>query len=625
MSEVSRTTAQLRTAPELNQAGRTTVLATALGHAIPALEFGLGHESPLPARLQVLRRRLEHEHLQIAVLGQFKRGKSTFINALLGAPVLPAGVIPLTAVPTFIAWRVEPLVLVRFKDGTPSKEFAVHEPDDIRNVLFRFVAEEANPENRLGVEHVDLFYPADILADRTVIIDTPGVGSTLRHNTEAALQVLPECDAAFFVVSADPPITEVELEYLRRLKSKTVRIFFILNKADYLRPDEQRTVVEFLQKVLSEQSLLDADERIFCVSARDGLEAKQTDNGRALESSGIATLEDHLVRELATRKIRWLEDAVRTKALDVLSQASAELDLRVRALNMPIEELAAKSRAFQEALHSIEEQRRVTRDLLAGDHRRLRDALDSRIHELRKEASTKLVRVIDASLKDLAPTAWEGATQHALSVAIEDEFEAAREPLVNVFATDAGAVLLDCQNRIEVLAEDVRRTAAEIFDVALGSNLEQESFELGEDPYWVTEGTYPSLILNPSRLFDRLLPAWLRRARLSARMIRQADELVVRNAENLRWAILRGLDETFRRATARLEERLDETIRITRDVIRDALDRRNDQSFAVQPELDRLAGTTASLAALREELQGDQFAGPDLSPNFHPAMSRVPG
>ena len=292
----------------------------------------------------------------------------------------------------------QPLVVVLFKGGAPNEEFAVQTAGEIRNVLFRFVAEEANPENRLGVERVELFYPADILADGTVIIDTPGVGSTLRHNTEAALQVLPESDAAFFVVSADPPITELELEYLRRLKSKTTRVFFILNKADYLRPNEQRSVVEFLQKVLSEKSLIDADGRIFCISARDGLDAKRSGNNQALENSGIAALEDHLVRVLASEKNRWLEDAVRSKAADFLAQASAELGLRVRALNMPIEELAAKSEAFQDALRSIEEQRRITRDLLTGDHRRLREALGSRISGLRKEIAAKLARVIDASL-----------------------------------------------------------------------------------------------------------------------------------------------------------------------------------------------------------------------------------
>ena len=116
-----------------------------------------GPNLPLLARLRILHGRLEHERLQLAVLGQFKRGKSTFINALLGADVLPTGVIPLTAIATFIAWGHEPLVIVHFKGDEPSGEFAAQAPDAIRDVLFRFVAEEANPENRFGVERVELF------------------------------------------------------------------------------------------------------------------------------------------------------------------------------------------------------------------------------------------------------------------------------------------------------------------------------------------------------------------------------------------------------------------------------------------------------------------------------------
>jgi predicted GTPase len=346
MNEASYMAAPERSVPRSSDE-RPDGLAATLGRMKPMLETAIGAESPLVVRLEVLRQRLERERLQLAVLGQFKRGKSTFINALLGADVLPTGVIALTAVATFVAWRRESLVVVRFQDQVRTEQFAVQTPDEIRDVLFRFVAEEANPENKLGVERVELFYPSDILSDGTVIIDSPGVGSTLRHNTEAALRMLPECDAAFFVVSADPPITEVELEYLRRLKSKTSPVFFVLNKADYLRPDDQRSVAEFLKKVLTEKSLIDAEGHIFCISARDGLDAKREGNNQALEMSGIAALEDHLVHALAREKNRWLEDAVRSKAVDILARSSAELDLRARALDMPIEELAAKSEAFR--------------------------------------------------------------------------------------------------------------------------------------------------------------------------------------------------------------------------------------------------------------------------------------
>ena len=167
-----------------DNAGAAPSLAAKLDKASVVLERCLGADSPLAARLRSLRDQLRHNRLQLAVLGQFKRGKSSFINALLGAPLLPIAVVPLTAVPIFISWGPKPLVRVRFKDGR-AEELSTDDPDAIREFLFRFVAEEANPENRLGVDRVELFYPASILTGGTALIDTPGVGSTFRHNTRS--------------------------------------------------------------------------------------------------------------------------------------------------------------------------------------------------------------------------------------------------------------------------------------------------------------------------------------------------------------------------------------------------------------------------------------------------------
>jgi ribosome biogenesis GTPase A len=65
---------------------------------------GLRPNHPRGARVTALKARLGHGQFHLAIVGQFKRGKSTVVNALLGAAVLPTGVIPLTAVPTFIRW-----------------------------------------------------------------------------------------------------------------------------------------------------------------------------------------------------------------------------------------------------------------------------------------------------------------------------------------------------------------------------------------------------------------------------------------------------------------------------------------------------------------------------------------
>ncbi len=597
--KVDRTTDTTALSPR--ESGFGSDVLNVLERAGSLLASAVGADSPLRIRLLALTDRLRHERLQIAVLGQFKRGKSTFVNALLGAPLLPTAVVPLTAIATFIAWREQPLVIVRFMGAKPPQEFAVNRADDIRDVLFRFVTEEANPKNELGVERVELFYPAAILADGTVLIDTPGIGSTLAHNTEAALRLLAECDASLFVVSADPPITEVELGYLRRLKPKTGRTFFVVNKIDYLTGDEQRTVVDFLRKVLTGESFIDPGAPIFGISARLGLAAKQEQNREALERSGITEIEDHLVHYLATEKTRSLQEAVRRKAADIVAQAGGEIELSAKALKMPLQQLEQKSSDFAQTLRSIEAQRLTIGDLLAGDRRRLVGDLEAQIQGLRESALSRLTQVIDEGLAH-AETAWEEKVKSTVSAAIEQIFGDANERFIEAFSRQAGDILAGHRRRIDALVDDVRRTAAEMFDVVFAPEGEPEAFRLRQEPYWVTERIASTLIPDFGRLIDRALPAALQRRRRRTRIIAETNELIIRNAESLRWAILRGLDETFRAAAMQMEERLGDALTATRGVIEDALARRRDRSFATEPALDRLHRSLQALAAIRDAL-----------------------
>jgi GTP-binding protein EngB required for normal cell division len=582
-------------------------LAANLDRAAQVLKDSVPGNSSLVSRFDLLRERLQHSHIHLAVLGQFKRGKSSFINALLGVPLLPIAVVPLTAVPIFISWRLAGLARVNFKDARPAEDCSTDDPDALRKFLHHFVAEEANPENRLGVDRVDLLYPAPMLADGTVLIDTPGVGSTFRHNTEAALRVLPECDAVLFVVSADPPITEAELEYLRHFESKAAKIIFLLNKIDYLQSEERARVAEFLQHVLEQNRLWPADARIFCVSARDGLEAKQRGNLTAIRSSGMAEVEAYLTGHLAAEKTRLLEHAIRGKARDILSQAAADVSLRRRALEMPLEELALKSREFEQALASIEEQRKTTRDLLTGEQRRARD-LERRIEMLRGDASRKLAAAIEGSIA-VEPDAWGSSGQELISGKISEIFEDARHEFATTFAKTVDSVLSAHQARIDAMIASVRRTAAEIFDIPLRQHFEQASFEFGEEPYWVTENVAASLIPDSSRLIDQFLTKSQRMRRARARVIQATNELLVRNAENLRWAVLRGIEETFRRASAQFEERLDDAIEATKGVIQEGLARKRDRSFAAASELDELGRANDLLAALQEEFSNAETDG----------------
>jgi GTPase Era involved in 16S rRNA processing len=246
-------------------------------------------------KLSRLQARLEEGLLRVAVLGQFKRGKSMLLNALLGVPLLPVGVTPVTAIPTFIKAGPKTTARITFKDGKES--LLISAEAEIPAILDQHISETENPRNRLGVESVELEVRSKFLDQGIVLVDTPGVGSTFLHNTQAAEAILTECDVAVLVVSTDPPITEAEVSYLGKVQELIPKIFFALNKVDLLDFREMGIAEHFLANVLKEQPTIAPPVRIYCISARQGLQAKQDKDPQALAASGIQHLEKVLAEE----------------------------------------------------------------------------------------------------------------------------------------------------------------------------------------------------------------------------------------------------------------------------------------------------------------------------------------
>jgi len=111
-------------------------------------------------KLSVLKDRLMDERFHLAVLGQFKRGKSTLLNALISEPILPVSVIPLTAVPTFIHFGTVPTIRVKYNEKQRVEEFTGASTSDRTAFLVKYVTEGGNPKNRLGVTEVEVVSPA---------------------------------------------------------------------------------------------------------------------------------------------------------------------------------------------------------------------------------------------------------------------------------------------------------------------------------------------------------------------------------------------------------------------------------------------------------------------------------
>lgn len=190
-------------------------LSAILSSAVASIHnLGAGYD-PITKRLVELYDRPAKGRFHLAVLGQFKCGKNTLLNALLGGKILPTAVVSLTSVPTFIRPGEKRVARVYFQQRNDPQQLEAKAPAQLRDFLTGYVTETSNPNNELDVSLVEVFHPSPLLSRGVVLLDTTGIGSTLRHNTEATLNFLPQCDAALFLVSADPPITQVELEDLK--------------------------------------------------------------------------------------------------------------------------------------------------------------------------------------------------------------------------------------------------------------------------------------------------------------------------------------------------------------------------------------------------------------------------
>jgi len=561
--------------------------------------FGVEFEADR-GRLDGLRQRLREERCYLAVLGQFKRGKSTLINALLGEEVLPTSVVPLTSIPTFLHGGEQLAARVQFDNDRAEERFAGLDAGALAQFLARFVTENANPHNRLGVRLVEVTYPSPLLRQGVELIDTPGIGSTFRHNTEATVNFLPQCDASLFVVSADPPITEVEVEFLKLVRHKLARVFFIFNKVDYLDTDECRVAVAFLQQVLCEQVGFASPPPIFCTSARQGLAARRNKDSSAWQHSGMADVEQQIVNFLRTEKTEVLKRALSRQAGDILADVHRRLELTLRSLQMPLAELDERIRLFEESLIKIEEQRIVLMDRLCRDEERLAGSVRRHADPLLPKSLKFLQGVVQACQVQQGSKWSEEPTREALADAIPGFFEREFGTAHQLCEQELCEALLPHRRRVDELIASVHHLVERLFEVPSEPQQQETTLARAEQPYWRTHKWAIKFGSIPESWIDRIVPRRMRDARIRRRITAQVEYLVTRNVGELHCSILENLKQSVQGFRDMFNYRLQQAIEATRRTLDAARRWRTEDSATVAPEIARLKSSVADIQALRE-------------------------
>ncbi len=407
----------------------------------------------LASRLQQeLVDKLEEDRFHLVVVGEFNHGKTAFVNALLGEPLLPVGVTPTTAVIHHVTYAPEPTARLVREDGN---EEAI-EVGDIAHYAVRPErpaddddGDEAQPAEP-PVRYLEVGYPAELLRQRIVLVDTPGVNDLCLQRADITYQYIPQADAVLFILDAGQPLKESERLFLKEklIGQSRDKIIFIVAKVDIWSDEERQEALAYIREELGR---LVQRPLLFPVSPEWALDGKAA-------QSGMPELVSHLSAFLAEERGRILLDNAIGEGLETTGALSRAIDARRRAMQMSVAELGQRIERIEEDLanqaQSLAERRASIREDIAAirawarrDLDRFCDDVIAELPSIIEGAEVADIKVHLGGFLETAFVHWaeketqeiaralEQVAERAVALMREDAFQAAKR-LSDVVGTD---------------------------------------------------------------------------------------------------------------------------------------------------------------------------------------------
>jgi GTPase SAR1 family protein len=509
------------------------------------------------AALADLEDRVKKGVFHLLVVGQFKRGKTCLLNALLGVNLLPVSVIPLTSIVTILTYGEELNVEVSFLDGHLESVDPEH--------LAEFVTEGGNPRNVKGIREVSISYPSPYLKDGVRLIDTPGVGSVYRHNTDVAYQYLPKADAALFLLSVEQPASQAELDFLKDVRRYSGKIFFLLNKIDILSESEIGESLDFAAGVLRETLMTDV--RVYPISAKKALEAKMEGAEEGLSRSLLPVFTEVLEGFLLNEKGKVLLLSVTGHLLRLASQMQLERELELKSVAMPLRELEDKIALFELKKREMVQEKDRLDILLDGEVRKVIDGcLDPELETFKTAFLSRMSERFDAFFEDNRERPLKELDKALAEFAVEEVQQAFRVWTVQLEERLSNALDKTCQDlavKVNDIVESLQAYSSDLFQLPFQRSAKNDkwtaryslSFRLHEEPVGLEillssmTQTIPGLV---SRRFQKLretLFRWARRRIFDSRKSRMLQAIDMQSGQ-IRYHFLERLQkakEMFRR------------------------------------------------------------------------------
>ena len=374
--------------------------------------------------------RLAADTFQLAVAGQFSRGKSTLMNALLGGPYLPMGALPMTSVITRVRYGSRPKAIVRRRAPGLGAEVPLAQ-------VAGYIAQASATRAQQQVVSVEVEVPAEILRLGFEFIDTPGVGSAIETSTATTRRFLPQADAVIFVTGFDSPLTQAEAGFLADAARHAGKLFLVLNKRDLVSGQDAVAALEFVRHRLHEDLGM-AGPRIFTLSALQALEAVVHGDDGLLSGSGLPDLHAELREFLTAGKTRLFLRNIAGRAARLVAGQQRGLRLGRLALDGgpgPEAVLAA----FDARMTGLDRQRSVVAGTIAD---RIEAGLPGLLAARSPGWQSGLLGLLGPLADDVLPAeAMDGPVREVLENASQNLERASREVISGWLERRAGEVL----------------------------------------------------------------------------------------------------------------------------------------------------------------------------------------
>ncbi|MCL1467787.1 dynamin family protein [Argonema galeatum] len=356
---------------------------------------GLGLERDIED-IDLARKNLQHGVFRLLILGDMKRGKSTFLNALIGENLLPSDVNPCTAVLTVLRYGPQKKVTVYFKEGKlpEQMDFPTFKQQYTIEAGEAKKLEEGKKIAFPNVNYAVVEYPLPLLEKGIEIVDSPGLNDTEARN-ELSLSYINNCHAILFVFRADQPVTMTERRYLENyIKGRGLTVFFLINAWDEIRkalidPDDTQELQEAEGKVrqvflthLAEYCQVDGydiyDERVFEISSIKALRRRVKNADEGLEGTGftefMGALNTFLTKERAVAQLRQAKILAR----QTYNHVNEAIDRRIPLLEKDVEELKRRISSVEPEFKELTEIRdRFKDEIINTRDRKARAIADS--------------------------------------------------------------------------------------------------------------------------------------------------------------------------------------------------------------------------------------------------------